>query len=78
MNDEEREQRESAELQTTLRSVTAVVLLILFAVLVVASILVPLLTDDELDTTLVLGLSASILGAMAAFLGVTLALRRGE
>lgn len=79
MNDEEKEEGvEAKELQQTLRAVSASVLLILFALLVVTSILTPLLTDEVQDTTLVLGLSASILGALAAFLGVTLAIRRNH
>lgn len=64
------------ELQLTLRNVAAAVLIALFAFLVIAAVLVPVLTDEDLDTTLVLGLSASILGALPVMLGVQFALNR--
>ena len=66
------------ELSILLRLAIAVVLISLFAFLVVASILVPVMTERDVDTTLVLGLGASILGAIPVMLGVTIALTRKD
>ena len=66
------------ELSILLRLAIAVVLITLFAFLVVASILVPVITERDVDTTLVLGLGASILGAIPVMLGVTIALTRKD
>ena len=63
------------DLQLLLRLAAAVVLLVLFSFLVVAAVIVPIIFDRELDTTLVLGLAASILGAIPVMLGVSIALR---
>ena len=66
------------ELSILLRLAIAVVLISLFAFLVVASILIPVMTNRDVDTTLVLGLGASILGAIPVMLGVTIALTRKD
>ena len=66
------------ELSILLRLSIAVVLISLFAFLVVASILIPVMTNRDVDTTLVLGLGASILGAIPVMLGVTIALTRKD
>jgi len=67
------------ELQVLLRNIAAVVLLFTFVFIALAAVLVPVLTDSaELDTTLLLGLSASIMGALPVLLGVQLALSRKD
>lgn len=70
--------RTESELQFLLRLAIAVVLIALFAFVVITAILVPVFTERDLDTTLVLGLGASILGAIPVMLGVTIALSRKE
>lgn len=65
------------ELQILLRDVAAVVLLGLLAVIVIVAVLTPFLSHHDQDTTLLLGLAASIVGAMLTLLGVQVSLRRG-
>jgi fumarate reductase subunit D len=67
---------EERELQALLRSIGAVVMMALFAIIVVMAVLTPLISDARQDTTLVLGLAASIMGALPVLLGVQLALSR--
>lgn len=65
------------ELQVLLRNVSAVVLLILFSLIVLVALLAPFF-KAQLDTTLILGLSAAIMGALPVMLGVQLALRKRD
>lgn len=67
---------EDRELQIILRNVSAVVLLFLFAAIVLVSLVAPFISDRAADTTLVLGLAASIIGALPVLLGVQIALSR--
>lgn len=69
-NDEER------ELQELLRASAAVVLIVLFALVVVVTLIGPFLSDRAPDTTLLLGLSSSALGAALALMGVQVAISR--
>lgn len=64
------------ELQELLRAAAAVVLLVLFSLVVVATLIGPFLSDRAPDTTLLLGLSSSALGAALALLGVQVAISR--
>lgn len=65
---------EERELQETLRAVAAMVLLFLFALIVISTVFLP----QHAETTLLLGLAASIMGAMPVLLGVQLALTRAS
>lgn len=67
---------EERELQDLLRAAAAVVLIVLFALVVVVTLVSPYLTDRAPDTTLLLGLSSSALGAALALLGVQVAISR--
>lgn len=64
------------ELQTLLRNVAAVVILALLVLIVVIVMVTPFVTDRAVDTTLLLGLSASLVGAMLTLLGVQVTLNR--
>ena len=65
---------EERELQETLRAIAAMVLLFLFALIVLVTLFLP----QQGETTLLLGLVASIMGAMPVLLGVQIALNRKE
>ena len=67
---------EERELQVLLRNVAAVVLLALFVLMVVVILLMPFVTDRSVDTTLLLGLAASVVGAMLTLLGVQVSMDR--
>ena len=69
---------EERELQEVLRNVAAVVLLGLLALIVVFAVITPLVTDRSADTTLLLGLTASLTGALLAVLGVQVVLNRNR
>jgi len=71
---------EERELQELVRIAAAVVLLVLFALVVIVTLVTPYLTDRSPDTTLLLGLSSSALGAALALMGVQVAMswRGGE
>lgn len=71
-----RQDDEERELQVLLRNVAAVVLLGLFVVMVVVILVMPFVTDRQVDTTLLLGLTASVVGAMLALLGVQVSMDR--
>ena len=64
------------ELQTLLRNVAAAVMLALLSLLVIAAVFTPLVTERSADTTLLLGLTASLSGALLALLGVQVVLNR--
>jgi type IV secretory pathway VirB2 component (pilin) len=67
---------EDRELQGLLRNLAGIVMLVLLSLIVVVAISTP--RDSAPDTTLLLGLAASITGACATFLGVTIAINRGK
>lgn len=67
---------EEREIQELLRNVAAGVLLLLLSVLVITAVFTPLVTDRAADTTLLLGLTASLTGALLALLGVQVVLNR--
>ena len=66
------------DLQTSLRNAAAVGLFVLLAVIVTAGVFAPYFTDRTADTTLILGLSGSILGALLMLLGIQTVLNRRE
>jgi hypothetical protein len=66
------------ELQILLRNIAAVVILVLLALIVVVALVTPYLADRAPDTTLLLGLTASLVGALLALLGVQVALRKKD
>ena len=76
----DRDDDDAKDIQILLRNITAMVLLVLFSLIVVAALLSPFIHDPQsepdLDTTLLLGLAASISGGIPVLLGVTVALRR--
>jgi hypothetical protein len=69
---------EDKQLNHLLVAAVVVVELVLFSLLVLSAILVPVMTETELDTTLVLGLGGAILTSLPIMLGVTVALRGKE
>jgi len=66
------------EIQELVRVAAAVVLLVLFVLIVVVTLVTPYLTERAPDTTLLLGLSSSALGAALALMGVQFALNRKQ
>lgn len=52
------------------------VLLMLFSVIVIASVLSPLVSSRRVDTALLLGLASAIIGAMPVLLGIQIALTK--
>jgi hypothetical protein len=71
-----RQDDEERELQVLLRNVAALVLLGLFVLMVVVILVTPFVTDRTVDTTLLLGLAASVVGAMLTLLGVQVSIDR--
>lgn len=69
-----RSPKEERELEDTLRLVAAMVLLALFSLIVFAVLFLP----QRAETTLMLGLFASILGAVLPLLGVSLPFRSNK
>jgi hypothetical protein len=67
---------EDRELQDLLRLVSAMVMLGLLSLIVVVAVLTP--RDSAPDTTLLLGLATMLVGAIAAFFGVSIAIARGK
>ena len=67
---------EERELQVLLRNAAAIVLLGLFVLMVVVILVTPFLSERSVDTTLLLGLAASVVGAMLTLLGVQVSLDR--
>jgi hypothetical protein len=70
-DDEEGQER---DLQLSLRDAAAVVMLVLIALLVLSVVLDPPRSAEA--TTLILGLGASIVGALLMLLGIQVALNR--
>lgn len=64
------------ELQVLLRNVAAVVLLGLLALIVIVTLVTPFVSERSVDTTLLLGLAASVVGAMLTLLGVQVSIDR--
>jgi hypothetical protein len=71
-----RRDEDELELQILLRNVAAIVLLALISLIVIFALITPLLTDRNPDTTLLLGLVASFIGALPVLLGVQFAINR--
>ena len=68
---------EGRELQTTLRNAAAVGLFVLLAIITLAAVFAPYF-DRAPDTTLVLGLTGSILGAILMLLGIQTVINRRD
>jgi hypothetical protein len=75
--DEVSRNSEDRELQTTLRNAAAVGLFVLLAVIILAAVFAPYF-DRAPDTTLILGLTGSILGAILMLLGIQTVINRRE
>lgn len=64
------------ELQTLLRNAAGVVILVLLALIVIVVLFTPFFSERAVDTTLLLGLVASLVGAMLTLFGVQISLSR--
>lgn len=72
-----RRRGEERELQELLRNVAAIVMLILIALIVVVALAAPFL-HATLDSTLILGLFAALMGALPVLLGVQFLLKKEQ
>lgn len=79
MRESERPERpddEERDLQVQFRNIAGFIVLGLLGVIVVVAVFTPLVTERQADTTLLLGLTASLTGALLALFGVQVVLNR--